>query len=337
MYVRCGELDVRQLFTVKDVTGPVQELQPEVVREVAAQRRMINGNMPDIDIGPHCEDPYPCDFMGHCWKHIPEDSVFDLRGRGVDKFALYSKGIIRQSEIPLDQLNSTQRFQVESTSRHQDYIDREKVGQFVADLWYPLCFLDFETANPAISLFDGCRPYGRLPFQFSLHVRNSPDAELQHFEYLAQPFTDPRPELLRLLLEHIPVDSCIIAWNQAFEAGVLRELGECFPIHKPRIDSMIENFRDLMQPFRSRDIYFWQSKGSYSIKPNLPLLVPELSYEKLDGVANGGDAMDAYYSMNSANDAEELENIRKQLLAYCKLDTEAMVRILDRIQQMLIE
>jgi hypothetical protein len=24
------------------------------------------------DIRPHCSDPYDCDFMGHCWKHIPE-------------------------------------------------------------------------------------------------------------------------------------------------------------------------------------------------------------------------------------------------------------------------
>ncbi len=91
---------------------------------------------------------------------------------------------------------------------------------------------------------------------------------------------------------------------------------------------------DLMQPFKIRDIYLWEAKGSYSIKPILPLLAPELSYKHLVGVANGGDAMDAYYTMNSTEDAEELAMIRKQLLEYCKLDTEAMVRILERLREM---
>ncbi|MGA6993124.1 MAG: hypothetical protein WBX50_04420 [Candidatus Deferrimicrobiaceae bacterium] len=44
---------------------------------------------PAIDIGPHCTNPYECDFKGHCWRHIPEHSIFDLKGRGVDKWELY--------------------------------------------------------------------------------------------------------------------------------------------------------------------------------------------------------------------------------------------------------
>lgn len=333
-YIRKGNLDVKQLFTAENITDEVVAYQQEVAKELQAQLNMLAQDMPTTDIGPHCDTPYPCDFSGHCWAHIPEDSVFDLRGRGVDKFELYKQGIVKQSEIPLDLLNSSQRLQVESTLNRQNFIDTDKVKQFISDLWYPLCFLDFETVNPSIPPFDGCRPYGRMPFQFSLHIQNSPDAELQHFEYLAQPFIDPRSDILNRLLELIPQHACIIAWNQAFEIGVMRELADLYPKHKDQVDNMISNFRDLMQPFRSRDIHFWKAKGSYSIKPNLPLLVPELSYEKLDGVANGGDAMDAYYMMQQATTTEDLEKIRKNLLEYCKPDTEAMVRILDRIREM---
>ncbi len=51
--------------------------------EVLKMKEMLGGDEPDIDIGEHCSDPYNCEFIGHCWKHIPENSVFDFRGRGV--------------------------------------------------------------------------------------------------------------------------------------------------------------------------------------------------------------------------------------------------------------
>lgn len=331
-YTRYGDLDIRQLFTINEVTEQIRELQPLVIDEIDSQRRMLASDMPPIDIGKQCDEPYSCDFKGHCWQHIPEDSVFNLRDRGVNKFSLYNQGIIRQSDIPLEILNHRQRFQVESTITQRDHLDKERIKEFLDDLWYPLCFLDFETVNPAVPFFDGCRPYEKMPFQYSLHIQDSSDSGLRHFEYLAEPGIDPRRELLDTLFERMPDNACIIAWNQSFEISVMRSLGELFSEQRERVEQMINNFRDLMQPFKSRDIYLWEAKGSYSIKPILPLLVPELSYKDLEGVANGGDAMDAYYRMNSTIDTSELATIRAQLLEYCKLDTEAMVRILEKVR-----
>jgi hypothetical protein len=69
--------------------------------------------MPEIDIGPHCSDPYDCDFMDFCWRHVPEVSVFSLRGRGIDPWELYRQGIIKLEDVPLDSLNRMQRMQAE--------------------------------------------------------------------------------------------------------------------------------------------------------------------------------------------------------------------------------
>lgn len=335
-YIRSGVLDIQQLFTIEDITGTAEELQPIIVAEIKAQREMLKAAMPNIDIGKQCEDPYPCDFAGHCWQHIPEDSIFDLRGRGADKFALYHEGIIRQEDIPLDRLNDSQRFQVESTLQQRDHIDKQAVQGFLDDLWYPLCFLDFETFMDAVPPFDGCRPYQKIPFQYSLHIQETPASQLKHYEYLVEPGKDPRREVLDNLLTLIPAGACIVAWSQSFEIGVLRQLTEYFTGTQAKVERLIEGFRDLMVPFRNRDIYPWQAKGSYSIKPILPLLAPELSYENLAGVANGGDAMEAYHSMNSADSPAEIERIRAELLEYCKLDTLAMVRILERMRDVAI-
>ena len=108
-YVRRGAIDPQRLFAVEDVTAEVREMQPAVAAKIAELRAVIAGGKPAVDIGPHCKDPYACDFHGHCWEHVPEDSVFDLRERGVDRYALYREGIVRQADIPLDRLNAKQR------------------------------------------------------------------------------------------------------------------------------------------------------------------------------------------------------------------------------------
>lgn len=333
-YVRKGALDVRKLFISEDITKQVKEKQPFVIEQLKKQRRMRNGKIPKIDIGPHCSDPYECDFTGHCWKHIPDDSVFDLSGRGIDPFDLYKQGRIKQKDIPLELLNAKQRQQVVATIKKQNTIDKKKVREFFKTLSYPLYFLDFETFMSAIPLYDGVKPYQNVPFQYSLHFQKKKGGKLSHTEFLAAPGIDPRITLLEKLLADIPEDVCILTYNMAFEKKVLKELAAQFPGHKKTIGKWIDNVRDLMIPFRQRDVYFWTFKGSYSIKKVLPALVPKLSYEGLE-IADGGAAMDAYQQMCMAKDNhEKLTQIRKNLLAYCQLDTLAMVRILAALEKL---
>ena len=334
-YVRKGALDVQKLFTSEDITKQVKEKQPFVIEQLKKQRRMLNGKLPEIDIGPHCSDPYECDFWDHCWKHIPDDSVFDLCGRGINPFDLYSQKKIKQKDIPLDLLNKKQRQQVVATAKKQNAVNKKKIREFLTTLSYPLYFLDFETFMGAIPLYDGVKPYQQVPFQYSLHYQNKKGGKLYHTEFLAKPGIDPREPLLEKMLAEIPDDVCILTYNMTFEKKVLEELATQFPKHKKTIEKWIGNIQDLMVPFRQRVVYYWKFKGSYSIKNVLPVLVPQLSYEDLE-IADGGAAMDAYHQMGAAKDnPEELAKIRENLLAYCKLDTLAMVRILETLGELI--
>jgi hypothetical protein len=333
-YIRKGTLDVQTLFTSEDITKQVKAKQPFVVKQLRKQRRMLNGELPKIDIGPHCSDPYACDFQEYCWRHIPDNSVFDLRRKGIDPYDLYAQGIIKQKDIPLDLLNEKQRQQVVATINKENTIDKKKIRAFFKTLSYPLYFLDFETFMSAIPPYDGLKPYQNVPFQYSLHYQKKKGGKLFHTEFLAQPGIDPRMPLLKKLLADIPEDVCILTYNMAFEKKVLTELAAQFPVHKKTIGKWINNVRDLMIPFRQRDVYFWKFKGSYSIKKVLPALVPELSYKGL-AIADGGAAIDAYQQMLAAmEDQKKLSEIRKNLLAYCQLDTLAMVRILEALEKL---
>ncbi|MBN2793207.1 MAG: DUF2779 domain-containing protein, partial [Desulfuromonadales bacterium] len=229
-YVRQGGIEVEKLFHSEDISARVaarQQSMPEIVMEL---REMLKQhNEPDIDIGPWCTDPYECDFIPWCWRHIPENSIFDLRGNGVKKFDLYRRGILHFADIPLDELNEKQRQQVEATLQQKDSFNPAGIQTFLDSLWYPLCHLDFETFSSPIPKFPGTRPYQQVPFQFSLHLQAKEGAEARHCEYLAGPESDPRRELCEQLLAAIPADACVLTYNQSFEKGVLRELAVRFP------------------------------------------------------------------------------------------------------------
>jgi hypothetical protein len=76
--------------------------------------------------------------------------------------------------------------------------------------------------------------------------------------------------------------------------------------------------------------------GSASIKAVLPALFPEdkaLNYQSLT-IAEGGTASTYLQAMAEGRiAAESLPKIRRDLLAYCKLDTLAMVKIWERLKE----
>lgn len=332
-YVRNGDIDVQKLFTITDVAGEVELRQKTIKDDIKKMRQALIGEVPDIDLGKYCEKPFPCDFKGHCWSHIPENSVFDLREKGVNKYDLYRQRIVRFKQIPLETLNKKQRMQVEYALKKKSHVNADNIKEFLDSLWYPLYFLDFETFMSPIPLYDMSSPNQQMPFQYSLHWYEKKGGKLKHSEYLAQPNIDPRPELLKKLLSEIPADACVIVYKQSFEKGVLKELAELMPEYREQIMAITENVRDLMVPFQRRDYYHWQMQGSYSIKYVLPVLVPGLSYDSME-IANGGMAMNAYSKMCSTSNATEIKQIQKALLEYCKLDTLAMVRIVEKLRKM---
>lgn len=327
-YVRRGDLDLRQLFTRVDVTIEVRSRQADIETEIAAQRKMLaRKTPPKIDIGPHCSHPYPCEFAGHCWQHIPEDSVFDLAGNGVNKFALYREEIIALKDIPLDRLKGKQLQQAEAARKKKVIVDRGKLAEFLNRLWYPLCFLDFETFSLAVPPYDGLKPYQHVPFQYSLHYQKRNNGKLYHREFLAEPGIDPRKGFIEKLLVDIPENACVLAYHKSFEIGRLKEMAEHFPRHKKKIGKIIENTIDLEDPFRQRLIYSWKQRGSYSIKQVLPAFVKGMNYEGM-AIGDGGEAMEAYHEMCELKDKpEELTRLRQDLLVYCLQDTLAMVEL----------
>ena len=87
-----------------------------------------------------------------------------------------------------------------------DAINVDGIKSFMDTLSYPLYFLDFESFQPAIPLFDDSKPYEQIVFQYSLHYILEEGGELHHKEFLAYPGEDPRRAVAEHLVEDIPED-----------------------------------------------------------------------------------------------------------------------------------
>ena len=329
-YVRQGELDINKLFSSEDITEIVLAKQKQIPAVLTAIESMLKGDEPIIDIGPHCSDPHGCDFSDHCWSHIPEPSVFNLyRMSGKKKFELYHQGKINYQDLADEEgLSKVQNIQIASTLGNKAIIDPGIIQEFMDTLEYPINYLDFETFYEAIPRFDGQKPYMQMPFQYSLHIQQE-DGEMEHKEFLGDEHSDPRKDLLIQMLDDLTDSGSIMAFNMSFEKRMIKEMASAYPAYANKLLQLLDRFVDLLDPFRKLGYYHPDFNGSFSIKSVLPALFPndpELDYKALN-IQHGGMAMDTFANLHKLKEQDKRDGIRRDLLAYCRLDTLAMVKI----------
>ena len=334
-YLRQGELDINQLFTIESVLDLAEELQDIIPERIKNFKKVLRSKtIPAIPIGPQCNDPYACSFLDYCWKDIPEYSVFNISGLKSDKkFELFNSGIVKIEDIPKDfKLSDKQRLQVDVHKSKQTVIDRESLKEYMDTINYPLYFMDFETFMPAVPLYDNSRPYQQIPFQYALYYQKNKKSELEFYKFLGHPSEDARIPFIESLLRNTKRKGAIIVYNKAFEVTRLKEIARDFPEYADDIEERTSRIKDLMLPFQKKYYYKSEMMGSYSIKNVLPALVPDLTYDGMP-VGDGGMAMLAYESLLYETDPDKIESTRKNLLEYCKMDAYAMVKIWEELEK----
>ena len=338
-YIRGSELDINQLFKIEDITDTVFQKQDEIESNI----EMINnymenhgeGNEPVKDIGKYCFDPYSCKYWQYCTKDLPTPNVFDISGmQKRSKFKQYYKGKISFEDLENENINQKYLQQIDfELNNRKPKINRNAIEDLLNSLKYPLYFIDYESCQYAIPEIEGTKAYQQIPFQYSLHIIESEGAPVQHREFLAEADDE---NLIRnfaeCMIRDMPENSSVIVYNKTFEATRNKEIGEMYPDLKSEMERFNSNIVDLMIPFRNRDYYTKEMKGSYSIKYVLPALYPddpELDYKELSLIHKGDEASNAFLTLKDKS-PEEQKEVRKALLEYCKLDTLAMVKIWER-------
>lgn len=331
-YVRKGDLDFSQLFILEDKTEIVDVLKSVALVEMGRA-------FEDISKTKRLPSPCPCYYKGrsaHCTTFsisnpdVPAYSVHDLNRIGNSKSylgQLLNENILHISDIPIDdRLKNKKLNQVLVHKNKKPLVNLETIKEELGRLEFPLYFLDYETYPTAIPPFNGYRPYQHIVFQYSLHVLRDKNSEPEHYECLILD-GDPSQKISESLSTNIGPKGSVISWYKNFENSRNKELAEIRPEYKKFFESVIERTYDLMDIVENQHYVHPDFKGRSSIKKVLPVLVPHLSYENL-GVKNGTDAIEAYRKITSGEiTGKEVENKKKEMLEYCKVDTLAMVEL----------
>lgn len=326
-FVYSGGGNYAGLFHEADVTREVRELLPSVPGWVARAAEAAGEEEPEVAVGEHCSKPYACAFHHHCW---PTRTTYPVPGLGGSKKKL--AGFVRDGyadirEVPLVELKSANHKWIHRVTKAGVPDLRDGAVRFARELPYPRYYLDFETVNPAIPVWPGTRPYEAVPFQWSCHLEDAA-GELRHAEFLDLSGEAPMRALAEALIETLGEAGPVLTYS-SYEKRVLNDLAGRFPDLAPALGCLVDRLEDLL-PVARNNYYHPAMLGSWSIKAVLPTVAPDMRYADLEEIQDGTVAGVAYLeAIDGGTDDARREELRERLLAYCRFDTEAMVRLMQ--------
>ena len=326
-----GSEDYSGLLIENDLTDEAFSRGCEVRDWITAAHQIVaSAQEPQLNTGKQCATPYACGFIGYCQHQEPqaEHPIAWLPGRLTKNLQSHIEacGLTELRELPDDLLNDKQRRVKDVTLSGQPFFDRYGATQALAAQKLPAYFLDFETIQFAIPIWQGTRPYQQIPFQFSVRHLSRTHKLRQH-AFLDLSGKDPTAAFVEALIKACGERGPIFVYNARFETARIHELAERVPCFEKPLLALNDRVVDLL-PI-ARDYYYHPSQhGSWSIKAVLPALCPDLNYGDLEGVQDGGMAMDAFLeAISPQTNMGRKAQIEQQLLNYCAMDTYAMVRL----------
>lgn len=334
-YVRKGAIDPEQLLMFEDVTSDVAEVEADTLAEIDQALEVL---------GQHEIDESSCSCVGltksnHCDSFdyfnptIPKPSIYNLPRISKAKLdGFLADERFDLNKIGLNEVTEKQIPVLRSAHLKQPIIDHAVIAEFFNKVVYPIYFIDYETYSSAIPLVDGARPQAPIPFQYSLHIKRTPDdMELLHVEYLAEKAAMPL-EMIEHMQSNIGSTGSLVSWHASFENTQNKNMSQLYSEKADFLNDLSERTLDLEDVLKDGyvDIAFG---GSTSIKKVLPVIAPDLTYKGMD-VANGTDAMEAWIRLINMPESPEKVELRRAMLEYCKLDTYAMVRIFETMERL---
>ena len=359
--------DIISIFDFTDITYSMLETIKEDMLKI--EKYLLTMDASECKLGDYCEykKPTECKFKKVCFSMIPKSNSSlnymnngfgfkDENGVVYKKLDLINNKYINMLDVPIEWIkNPNHIIQRDALENNTPYINKEKIKLALNELKYPIYHLDFETFPCPLPRFYNEKCYSQSVFQFSLHIEreeNKCDKDKDHYEYLSNDFNkDIRKEIAEKLCEYIdPSKGTLFAQNVSFEKNIIKTLSETFPEYKEKLNKMLDIAYDLLYIVRGNTKFYLENNyseveskivnyyhkdlsGSYSLKKTLSVF-SNLKYEDLD-VKNGVEALVTYASFLKMS-KKEFEIKFKSLLEYCKMDTYAMVAILQRLRELVM-
>jgi hypothetical protein len=303
-------IDWKAFFARTDAAPRVEPLLCEIDDRVQQMNGTLSAtDQPIVEPGSQCLNPYPCEFFAHCTADKTEE-WFVSRKR------------VRE-ELRLRWLESARTGEVWLSGNLPGALEQTRP---------PVWYLDFEALTPAAPLYKGTHPYQAIAFQWSLHRRDE-DGRITHDQFLAEGDVDPRRATAESLLAALSGDDAPVIVYSSYEDRQLADMAAHAPDLADGLEALRSRLVDLL-PILRAGIYHPRFRGSFSLKAVGPVLAPQVDYGDLDGVADGTAAARAFAQIASGRVGDdEAARLRGELLAYCKLDTRALMEVHRAIER----
>ena len=337
-YIRGKDFELSKYFAICDVTKYTDARQGLVADKLSDFGSILaDTNEPATVICKNCNK---CDYWKYCSRDVSSPSVFDIYNLGFGaKCDLYHNGVsFYDAPKHRSDLKEAALRQIEYYDRPNDaYINKAAIKKFLDSLKFPVYSLDFETYQAVVPEHEGVATYEQVPFQYSLHVVKSPDADLDDIEehhFLDLSGNDTRRAIAESLVNNIPYGACVMAYHESTERNIIARLAKSFSDLADHLLSF--TYTDPLKIFDSGSYYVKAMGKSFSLKSVSPALYPDdinMDYHNLEGsVKNGTQAMNVYLKINDYT-ADERKQIENDLEKYCALDTLAVVKILKKLYE----
>ena len=349
-----GDLDTNDLLTEIDCTTEVRALVPEIDEEIQLQLTMLQAPQPpDEQPGPRCKKyrddkdgrrPSTCghlDRNGSCGRALPEH--WSLTLPNLRQGAKYRHIVDNQIDSiedldPNDEAvdwTDVQRRVIEAVQAGQPQVDADTLRLELDGLEWPVAYMDFEfDSTLAILPFSGMRPYQRLPFQWSLHIQDSPDSDLVSPDpFLHRDNTDPRRPFIESLLQALPPSGSIAVHYRNAESTVIGQYENWFDgRYWQRVQPLLDRLFDTCA--LARNAYYHPDMDcSFSIKNLAPALLGT-GYEDL-AIQDGMEAVRQWKQLVAQDTSEDERHlIARDLLLYCAMDTRLMYGIIEAFRRL---
>ncbi|MGR3913381.1 MAG: DUF2779 domain-containing protein [Gammaproteobacteria bacterium] len=327
-FVYGGDGDYRGLLRYADVTEKIAAGKAEAPQWARDFRRVLEGAQPDIGMGAQCRKPYECPFIGHCTAESGRAAEYPLarlpghKQKLVEEFA--QEGIYDIRDIPAGRLRNAKQEWVRTVTISGKADLKSGAKKTIDACAWPRYYLDFETVMFAVPVWKDTRPYESLPFQWSCHVETAPGV-VTHAEFLGGADA-PMRAFIDTLLRALGTHGAIFVYSP-YEKTILNATAARFPDTAAAVENIIARMVDLL-PLTRDNYYHPEMRGSWSLKAVLPCIAPQLAYQDLGEVQDGGAAGAAYCEMIAREtEPSRATALDADLRAYCKLDTEALVEL----------
>ncbi len=309
---------------------------------VLARAGDLAGCRPAVDaVLTRAEKPEPalmltcrkCLAYHDCIKHVVPNPITDLPRISASKFSrLHTSGFMRIEDIPgTFPLTRPQTIARQTVLSGEPYIGPNLKSELDAIVW-PVHYLDFEAINTAIPLYQDLQPHEVVPTQFSIHICSQPGHITGHLEYLADPARDCRKELAVQLIQDLGTSGDIFMYSN-YEKRIITQLADQFPDLSRDLMDLTRRLVDLKR-ILEKNYYHPGFHGRASLKKVLPVMVPEMSYDDFE-IPDGDSALSVFAMLAQGHfDSRKITHIQDCLLRYCEQDTLAMVKIHQRLAEL---